>query len=686
MPTHVNSQIGLQMCRAHTGDKTGAYKSLFRVLQDNPNHPSLLYTLLDLAVEQRNYFAQISIYQRILENDPDNSDAKQGLALATSRMGSPDLALEMLEKASDINFTPAMLEQILGDRAARRVIWGRMDQETIADRYVETDLSLQMLQDNLAANEPFGEKRLGEILRTQWDRLAALRDRTLMEACVELFESLEQWHDRAPAYALAAAGDAYIHQKKPKIALSLYRKALAKAPGMFTARLNLYYAHLESEDNDTAINHINEMAAAEPPWFRLPGSRVKGKNDAKLAADLNSFLAQSYVDRHHRAQPKLEEWLSRGPFNEAIRLALAKVYLWRGWAERALKHYDMILSYSPENLGAQLWRTYALMDLGRFREAELVVENLLDIYPEKPEVQKLVRDWESHDGFRFHSEGILSKGTGENQGTDELTFDTWLFGPSMGAWLKPFAHHYYASATFFDGPVLYRRIGAGVQFNRKAVTARLETHGDDLDWENPGYTVDLAYRFNDYWRVSGLYNSYSNQLPLKGRLIGLQGSETGINVDWRKSDRTSIGGSLGQMQFSDGNTRKTVLISGFQTLYSGPRYRLFSNLGAYNGRNDGGARIYFNPIEESSVDFSLDQYFLHHRYYERKFNHRLVLGYGYYDQKNYEGDWTGTFRYEHHWDIHDRLGFLYGYSRTRRVYDGAAEYASNYYTTIEWRF
>ena len=686
MPKHVNSLIGLQMCKAGSGSSANAFDALFKVLQHNPNHPKLLYSVLDLAVEQRNYFAQITVYQRLLENDPNNQDAKQGLVLATSRMGSPELALDMLEKDPSIQLTPAMLEQILGDRAARRVIWGRLDQETTEARFVETDLSIQLLYDNLAANEPFGEERLGEILRTQWDRLCALRDRVLMEECVKLYEELEHWHDRVPAFALAAVADAYIHQKQPRKALNLYHKALNMAPGMYTARLNLYYAYLESEDNDTAIEHINNMAAAEPPWFRLPGSRVRGKNDAKLSADLSSFLAQSFVDRNYKAQPNFEEWLSRGPFNESIRQGLANVYLWRGWPQKAMKHYDIILQYSPENIAAQLWRVYALMDLGRYKEAKPVVTSLFAAYPEKSEIQKLARDWEAHEGFRFHSEGIASEGTGDNQGQHELTWDTWLFGPSMGHWLKPFAHHYYASSQFFNGPVLYRRIGAGLNLRYLSFTGLAEVHADNLDYENPGYTLELSYRANDYWRFSGSYNSYSNDLPLKGRPSGLNGSEVSFSVDWRSSDLLNAGFSFKHSEFNDGNTRETALLSGFRSLYLGPRYRAFGNLGFYGGRNDGGPKIYFNPEEEASGDLTLDQYFLNYRFYERKFNHRLVLGYGYYWQTNFDADWTGTVRYEHHWDINERFGFLYGYSRTRRMYDGAAEYATNYYTTIEWRF
>lgn len=517
--------------------------------------------------------------------------------------------------------------------------------------------------------------------------MVALRDRGATAEVIVAYENLEAYHDRLPGYTVGVVADAYLAEGQPDIAKDLYEKALELAPGSFGANLSLYYALLEKEDNGAALNHIETVAKREPPFHQVKGSRVKGQNWRKMTYEMSAHQAQAFVDRLGKSQKRFEEMQLKAPFNTSVRHKLANVYLWRGWPDLAIEHFDVLKALEPKNVEVDISKTNALMQLNRFDEVDLRVHELTELYPERPDVAKLARDWETNRGFAFHTEVQGVEGAGNNVASNEIGTDTYLNGPGWKHWYRAFAHHFFAATDFNEGSVRYQRYGAGARFDRGEYSGMLEVHADEADGGNVGFTAGGDWRPNNYWSFGLSYNSYSNGIPTKGRLDGLEGDEATVSAVWRKSDMQHYRTTVQRQAFNDGNTRESVGVSAFQGLRKGPRYRLFAEVGVYASRNNGGSDvIYFNPEEDFSWNVLLDNYLLNFRKYTRKFNHRLVVNYGQYTQKNFDTDWIGDLRYEHHWDLTDRLGFLYGASRTRRVYDGKAEYATRFHATLNWRF
>jgi len=686
-PNRIDAHAGLALVDVDLSCLDEAIAHLHGVEPIDPMNPSLVSALAFCYSRKGDLFQEMVYWRRLTEIEPENQAAARALALAVSDLGAPHLAMDILDRRNGADMPEHGLEKIEGDRAARWINWGEMTQPSARQRFDETDIALELLAENLARTEPQGDRRLRESRRARFDQLTALRDRVMMTEAVALFETVfEADPDRLPNYAIIAVADAYLYLERPKMARDLYRFVLARNPQNVNAAQSLYYAYLESEAHQRALTTVRATAAEQPVWLRDPVTGLWEENWNKVGADTTAAMAEAYIGRLRRAQERLEAMRAVAPHNAALRQLLANIYLWRGWPEKALHHYDLALAVDPRNLGARVWRVHALIDLAAYDAIPPRVASLVRAFPESAAVRKLARDWNTRRGFHLQSDVVYSDGPGGNLGTDELAWESYLAGPLMSDWHRFYAHHYYARADFIDGSVHFRRIGAGWRFEKRALSLFAEAHARDLDYEDPGLTVGGAWRQNDYWRFSASYNSYDHQVPLKGRLADLEGEALALGVQWRLSDRSAHRASFTLQDFNDGNLRRSLFIGGSQQLHVGPRYRLALEGSLYGSRNSERDRIYFNPEEDFSYGLAADQSWLHYRRYDFKMRHRLVVEAGQYWQKGFGTDWTGVARYEHQWDFSDRFGFLYGVSRSRRVFDGVPEYATGFYATLNWRF
>ena len=687
-PDSMDAEIDLKVQAATDRDDSEAYRQLLGLLPENPRSRRLLEALLPLTVKFGDVFHEIVCYQHLLVLDEYDLNARRGLIMAVSRMGAPDLALDILEQ-NDVTLMPVMKEQILGDRAASRVGWGNLVQEkreTAAERHGETDLALQMLDTNLEANEPYGQERLGEWLRAQWDALMALHQRNRPDEIIARFEALEPYHDSIPAFAKSAVAGAYLTHQQPDEARKLYREVLTANPGSFDAKIGLYYALLEGEQLGEAMDYIEDVAAFEPETRSRRGSRVRGQNRTKLEAEMMRLNAIAYEDRLATAQKGFDELYRRAPHHQGLRTRLATIYHWRGWSRKARHHYEVLYGQNPENREARKGLIHTLIALRRYDEAHRMASDYYAQFPDETDAQKLMQDWSISQGYELYSEAVSNSGPGNQVADDELVLESYLYGPNIHYWFKPFAHYRSQSATFPEGDFDFRRLGGGVLFRRHDFSASVEAHANTETYDDMGILASSEYRFDDYWSLSASLNTRSFNVSPRGRLVGIYGEEFNTGVAWRHSDNHRISAGYQILDLSDGNRRQSLGLSSRHTLYMGPRWRHFGGASLYTSKGRPIDAPYFNPGKDFSANLTTDTYFITWRRYQYKFAQRLVLDYGIYDQEGYPVGQTGVLRYEHQWDLLRNMGLLYGYSRARRYYDGNPEYSTSYHATLNWRF
>ncbi len=75
------------------------------------------------------YYAELAAHQAVLDKEPANRPALRGKILVLSRMGAPQLALELADRHPGV-LEPGEREDIAADRTAHRIRWGAIAADT----------------------------------------------------------------------------------------------------------------------------------------------------------------------------------------------------------------------------------------------------------------------------------------------------------------------------------------------------------------------------------------------------------------------------------------------------------------------------------------------------------------------------------------------------------------------------
>ena len=679
-PGRRQSILGLALALADKGDQEAALEALQPLLGPAPAPLPALEALAYIHETRHDFTAALSAYDRILELQPGHGGARRGRILAALRLGMPHLASEMAQRDPDV-LTAADRRAIEGDLAAMTIRWGRLYTADPHERYRDTDRAIELLRRQLGA---YPDKTSPAAVRTRLDLMVAYRDRYRMEEAVAIHKALESEGVDIPGYALAAAGDAYLYLHRAGAAVPLLEAAFARQPDDIDIGMSLFYAYADSGDLDAALAHIDRLAASQPEWIRPPGASRREWNPDRLQADIAAALGRAFADDLEEAQRRLTALAGQAPTNTDVRKELGQIYIWRGWPRLALDEFLSVLTLEPDHLGARAGRVEALAMTGDLAAADAALAPLVEEFGEDVEVRRLERRRRTRQMRELWVQALGGSSTGSAEGSDDLGYEAYLYGAPWTPALRPFVHGYYAEATYPDKSVHYDRLGLGLHYRARDLELRGEL--DDGSNGDPGLAVQLAWSADDFWRLQAGLDSRSDDVPLQAHGENIHGWSATLGVEHRFDEGRTLGLRLQYLDFSDGNRRRTLSVHGRQRLFGSPRYKLDATLYLYRQRNSRADAPYFNPSRDSSAEIALVNEWLTYRHYEKSFRQRLVVGAGRNRQRGFGTDTIWSLSYEHHWDLSDRLGFSYGLSRLRSVYDGVAEFGDRFFLRLYARF
>ncbi len=554
--------------------------------------------------------------------------------------------------ASDNNWTER------GDRAAE-LIRSAESADTIAERNRLADDALAIL--DALIEHPDAPDDV--IARSRFDRLLALRARESMDAVVEEYEALLEDGFDPPVWVTVAAADAHLYQRRPELALEFYQRALADAPDRQPTRQAMYWAYLESEDFRRAIELTDTLIQQAEPG-----------SPEHQQASIAAAMVRAYANQLAEAQERLEAVVAEHPENREAARNLATIYRWRGWPHRALHHLEPLLEEAPEHTGNRLLHAGLLDDLGRYREA---VELLDQLYADHPENRHVQRDWMGRQERRRWAM-TLGGEYGESDGAQEFgsrdrSWDVRVDAPWIGHHLQPYARINYSDARFPEGESDYDRYGIGINYRRNRHHLYAEGHGNRTGASQAGVTVGYDWEVGDHWSFATRYESFSADVPLRGRLQGLDGWKAEAAVRWQAHESLSARVGVSRLAISDGNDRDAGLASLRHRLYTSAHHVTDGTLDAYYSRASQSGGPYYNPDSDASLVYVLQHDWMTWRRYEQSFTQRFVAGGGGYWQQHVGTDAIGLVRYEHLWQMSQRWFLHYGVGAASRVYDGDRE-------------
>lgn len=680
----------------------------------------------------------ISSYNLLLERDPENIDARLGIAMSLADAGYFEDAQRIIETTpeSDANASQLMLAEayllerqrhpmhalsyyqkvLEADPGNRTAVRGQIlvlrklllprEALLLAEKYPGTigaEETIQLQADVAALQLRYGAQssypnsrrfegidrglaKIDSLLarddldpavreRLQLDRIVALTDRLRMTDAISTFEAIPAEPAALPVYVLAAIGRAYLHEREPELAQQHLEIALAREPENVEIRYRLFFAYAETQDHARALELTETLLNSLPPVNRLPGSSVAKGSEAYLRAAILVGLAQAYADQLSESQQYFETLLSDIPHNTDVRQELANVYRWRGWLDRSLYQYAQVLAVEPELVSARIGRAYTQLDYRDYAAVDRELTHLTHEYSFEPAVQSLQREWLDHSRQQVRIDTVVGRSSGSTFGQDQYQVDaTWYSSPMAYRYRATIRTH-DAYAEFPEGSSRRKRIGAGVEYRHKRWFADAGISADRSGGD-VGFRTAVDYRINDFFGVGGHFDLHSNATPLRGENVGISSDVVGLNARYARNESTAVQLALTFQDYSDGNSGRSVYIGAQQRLLNHHSYKMTALGEIFSAHNSQDNVPYYSPRRSFNWSAGLANDWHMYRRYDFGLSHAVTGRIGQHDQAGYGTDGTWSIEYRLVADFNTRWDAYIGIKRQGNVYDGARETAN----------
>lgn len=546
-----------------------------------------------------------------------------------------------------------------GDLAAEKIRAAERT-ETPAERNRLIDEALAIL-DQILATSPSPQA----VMRSRFDRLLALRVSERWSEVIVAWREFENEGIEPPSYVIEAAADAYLALSQPGQAEILYRRRLANEPERHNTRIGLFYALIEQEDYAGGLGVIDALVedsmAGDDRW-------------QQIEARATAAMARAWANDHGAALARLEALAQEHPDNARVLRDLATVQRWRGWPRAASRNAERAAEAAPGNTGIALLRANLDADLGRHARADERFNALYASNPENTQVERDFRVWQRRQRWHYSLEGEYGDSDGVNEfGSRDRGFGIRLAAPWLGNHLQPYFSWRYNDATFPEGQADYDRIGAGLAWRHRQHHAYLEAHRSRIGSSESGLTAGYNRQLDDHWSLAVRYESFTTDVPLRGRGQGLDGWKAETSARWQAHESLGVRMNISRLNLSDGNVRYAALVGVQHRLRASAHHVTEASLDLYGSRASQIGGFYFNPERDGSLTYVIEHDWLTWRRYERRLNQRFIFGGGGYWQEGFGTRPIGLARYEHVWQLMPGLNLRYGVGLASRVYDGDRE-------------
>ena len=650
-----------------------------------------LRALAETLAQEKNFVAAAATYHEILLLIPDDRDALRGRVFATLSIGAPHRALAYAMQHPQL-FSSDEVQKLKRNAVDKSIQWGKLEaqQGNNPQRFERTDKALVEGEDILArAVSSDDPNRLG----ASFDRIVALRDRVRMDEAVSLYEQLKQSNADIPAYALAAAADAYLSQREPEKARDLYLQALALArndPDYPNRewQFGLFDAYIDANQVRPALELATQLTKEIAPRINrgLPG--VELDDDFYGRARVNVALARLNADELKESERELDKVLGAAPFNTDARLASADLSRAREHPRTAQDQYASLLTDEPSNVYAAVGIAETALTLHEPGTAQTQIAALMQNYPENLAVQRAKRELSIYNrpSLSVQTESGRSATGGGNRGNRDWLFDTMLYSAPLAGHWRVFGHTFLTQAKFEDETLTRRRVGVGGDYRARTWEFSGEVDQDARNFDATGVSLRAAWLPNDHWKLDVEFQSNSNDIPLRADAEGTRIKATKFSAAYTHNESRSFDASFGDGRFSDGNRRAQFEAGWFERWVSGPIYKLDTRVAIGASHNSLDDTVYFNPHRDASFEVTaVNEWQLWHRY-ERSFKHRLALGLGQYRQQDFGTKLTSTLRYEQEWNFDSYRSLRYGVVHARQPFDGVQDKRTFLFLNLNWHF
>ncbi|MEX1827631.1 poly-beta-1,6 N-acetyl-D-glucosamine export porin PgaA [Luteibacter sp. CQ10] len=526
--------------------------------------------------------------------------------------------------------------------------------------------------------------------RERFDLLVALDQAGQTAEAVKRYDATRKTDAPFPPYVERAMADALLAQRRPAEAASLFEDAIAKDPGPYDPsepepRIGLMYAYLESNQIPKAIKTIDELAAKEPKWVRVPGIRLPLENPRKVDADVAAATLREYVDMPAAAYARLEPLSREAPSNAQLRSELGMTELARGWPRRAEEDIDIAGTLDERDVGIYVGRSEAARALHDYDEVDDDLAVAHAMADRNGRVDRSMRSWDRERGWQFDITTERGKGSSPDFGDRDGDTQATVASPLIDDHWRVLALARYATADLPEGSVRRSRVGLGLRGYARGLEAYVQAlPAADRYVGKTAIEAGVNWAMSDHWSVHADFSTAGDDTPLRAQYYGISAKTLATAVTYRSSELFEAKLGLTRDHFSDGNERTGWLATIVQRLHTAPYLTLDGGVEVGGSMNTQTERPYFNPRRDKSYALTGRLENLLSQFYERTWTQRVDVAVGRYDEQGFSSDWMATVRYGQIFAPMPGFRLGWGIGWHNQPYDGRREHRVVLDLTLHW--
>lgn len=655
------------------------------VAADRPAERDALMARLHQERDAGHRVDALALCQAILDRWPADNEAQALNVTLLTELGATTRAKELAESLRPAPDATSRHRRD-ADHVAQEIRWADGEPADPTHPYAEADRAVADAR--RLADDPLLPAGLRQ--RAKLDLLVALDRAGRADEAVSRYDTLRKQGVELPPYVQRAVADALLVKRRPAEAAALYEASIVKDPGPYGAnesepRIGLMYAYLEAGETAKAFATIDELAAKEPAWVRVPGIRLPIQNARKVDADLNAATVREYVNMPAEAHARLEPLGREAPANSQIRRELGMVELARGWPRRAQDDFNIAATLDRRDVGAYIGEADASRVLNDY---EGVDENLAlaqTLADRNGRVERALRSWDRERGWQFDLATEQGKGSSPDFGDRDGTTQATIASPLIDDHWRVIALGRYSTADLPEGDVRRSRVGFGIRGYARGLEAYVQAlPATDSYVNKTAIEAGFDWSLSDHWSWAADFSTAGDDTPLRAQYYGISAKTLDTAVTWRASELTQARLGLSRDDFSDGNKRTGWLAALTQRLHTAPNLTLDGGLELGGSMNTQTDRPYFNPRRDRSYAITGRLENLLGQFYERSVTQRIDVAVGQYAEQGFATDWMATVRYGQTIQTGPGVHFGWGIGWHDQPYDGRREHRVVLDLTMHW--
>jgi biofilm PGA synthesis protein PgaA len=582
---------------------------------------------------------------------------------------------------------PALKLAALQQQAlAQKVRWAvaERDQRVGVERFnaldrvlAEFDSATDRLNAALALAELGDEKAWHDLyVALKSDHMLALLERERPAQTIAMYDALRASGAELKPYALVVVAEALSQERRSAETIPLYEAALINdgnsSPMPVETQFGLIYAYLDNGRFEDAEALLVKIESETPALLRLTPQAGRPNPEYTSVNGMRGFLLL-YTNRLEQAQQHFDALLQEAPFNAGYGEGAAEVERLRGHPRAALAQYEALAANHPYDRNIRADRAQTLLDLNEFAAARRIGDSLAADYPDSIFVRKFEREQRAVTGAFLEVETSAGSGSGSAIVDRSWNIDSRLSSGVMRDEWRVFYDQIVAGGETGAEKENWARGGLGLSWQRGGWLAEGKVQQANMGPYRSSVAGRLSYRIDDNWEVSGAVNGNSKDAPWKARISDIGARDAGATVSYLFNESRRFDVSWQRLKFSDTNRRDAVFVSWRERWISGPRLKLESLLSADTSSSRLQATPYFSPSHDASVQAGLNGEWLTWKADNRQFFQIFGVSTGGYRQADFGTKPLWNLRYEHQWNLGQKLQLRYGLSLSSHPYDGVRE-------------